>query len=62
MKSFINKSLIAIACLPFFAQAQLDRTNPPKPLPAGVIKITDPATFVLPNGLKVFVVTSKKLP
>lgn len=62
MKSIINKSLITLACLPFFAQAQIDRSTPPKPLPAGVIKITDPATFVLPNGLKVFVVTSKKLP
>lgn len=62
MKPFINKLLIVAACLPFVTKAQIDRTNPPKPLPAGVIKITDPSTFVLPNGLKVFVVTSKKLP
>ncbi|WP_416439780.1 M16 family metallopeptidase [Phnomibacter sp. MR] len=44
-------------------QAQtIDRTKAPKPGPAPVINIGDPASFTLPNGLKVFVVTNTKLP
>lgn len=42
--------------------AQLDRSQYPEPGPAPVINIGDPATFTLPNGLKVFVVENHKLP
>jgi zinc protease len=54
---------IALLAVASFAIAQgLDRTKAPKPGPAPVINIGDPATFSLPNGLRVFVVTNTKLP
>jgi zinc protease len=59
------KPILSLALLltTFFAKAQpVDRSAPPKPTAAPVIKIADPATFTLPNGLKVFVVTNSKLP
>lgn len=42
--------------------AQVDRSKYPDPGPAPTINIGDPATFALPNGLKVFVVENHKLP
>lgn len=42
--------------------AQVDRTKYPEPGPAPQINIAEPATFTLPNGLKVFVVENHKLP
>ena len=55
-------SCIAL-CGTMLLQAQtIDRTKAPKPGPAPVINIGDPASFTLPNGLKVFVVTNTKLP
>lgn len=44
------------------AQVKIDRSKAPKPGPAPTIKIADPATFTLANGLKVFVVQNSKLP
>lgn len=44
------------------ATAQVDRTKAPAPTAAPVIKIGNPVKFVLPNGLKVFVVQNNKLP
>lgn len=44
-----------------FAQ-KLDRSVRPKAGPAPTINISDPATFTLENGLKVFVVENHKLP
>lgn len=44
------------------ATAQLDRSKYPIPAPAPQINIAEPATFTLPNGLKVFVVENHKLP
>jgi len=44
------------------AQAQVDRSVLPPPGPAPKIEFTDPATFTLENGLKVFVVPNNKLP
>lgn len=44
------------------AQAQVDRSVLPPPGPAPKIEFTDPATFTLENGLKVFVVPNDKLP
>ncbi len=42
--------------------AQIDRSKRPQAGPAPEIKLSDPATFELPNGLKVFVVQNSKLP
>ncbi|MFY8005163.1 MAG: M16 family metallopeptidase, partial [Chitinophagaceae bacterium] len=44
------------------AQQAVDRSVAPKPGPAPTITIKTPATFTLPNGLKVFVVQNNKLP
>ena len=44
------------------AQTKVDRTHAPKPGPAPVIKVGEPASFTLANGLKVFVVQNTKLP
>ncbi|WP_339925908.1 pitrilysin family protein [uncultured Cyclobacterium sp.] len=46
----------------FGAHAQVDRSVLPPPGPAPKIEFTDPATFTLDNGLKVFVVPNDKLP
>lgn len=43
-------------------RAQVDRTKYPEPGPAPQINIGDAETFILPNGLKVFVVENHKLP
>ena len=48
--------------LPVALMAQVDRTKAPKPGPAPLIKVAEPATFTLANGLKVFVVQNNKLP
>lgn len=58
----MKKILILILLIPVLLQAQIDRSKAPKPAPAPELKIGQPATFVLPNGLKVFVVTNSKLP
>ncbi len=42
--------------------AQVDRSVRPKPGPAPEVKIGNPDSFVLKNGLKVFVVENHKLP
>lgn len=42
--------------------AQIDRTKAPVPAPAPAINIADYQSFVLPNGLTVFVVENHKLP
>ena len=54
--------LYTLFVLPLAATAQVDRSKAPKPGPAPIIKIGEPATFTLPNGLKVFVVQNTKLP
>lgn len=58
----MKKILIFILLIPVLLQAQIDRSKAPNPAPAPELKIGQPATFVLPNGLKVFVVTNSKLP
>lgn len=59
MKKIILYTLFMV---PVALLAQVDRTKAPKPGPAPAIKIGEPATFVLPNGLKVFVLQNSKLP
>src|SRR5690606_15760460 len=61
MKNTIIYFLTAL-CSMTVATAQVDRTQYPEPGPAPQINIGDPATFTLPNGLKVFVVENHKLP
>ena len=58
----MKKSIIVLSSLflTLIMQAQ-DRTQP-KPGPAPKININKPATFTLPNGLKVLVVENHKLP
>lgn len=50
------------AFITFGTHAQVDRSVLPPPGPAPKIEFTDPATFTLDNGLKVFVVPNDKLP
>ncbi|MBB4119310.1 putative Zn-dependent peptidase [Mesonia hippocampi] len=59
-----NKILfIFITCLMVFsAQAQIDRSQMPKPGPAPQINLSQPASFTLKNGLKVMLVENHKLP
>ncbi len=54
--------LLVTLCGTATAFAQVDRSKYPEPGPAPQINIGDPATFTLPNGLKVFVVENHKLP
>jgi len=59
----MKKSIIfLLGLLPLGLMAQVDRSKAPKPDPAPQIKIGQPATFTLLNGLKVFVVQNSKLP
>ena len=55
-------SIYILALLPLIGMAQVNRKQAPKPGVAPTIKIGTPATFILPNGLKVFVVENNKLP
>lgn len=56
---FIAAALLSITML----QAQtIDRSKPPKPGPAPVIKIDDPAIYKLANGITVLVVENHKVP
>jgi predicted Zn-dependent peptidase len=57
---FSNLAMAVFA--PFALFAQVDRTHAPNPGPAPIVKVGNPATFVLPNGLKVYVVQNSKLP
>src|SRR3546814_10168962 len=60
------KSISIYISLLFFTfnsvSAQVDRSHYPEPAAAPIINIGDAETFVLPNGLKVFVVENHKLP
>lgn len=58
-KIFLVLFLVALSA---WSHAQLDRSKRPLPGPAPEIKLSDPATFELANGLKVFVVQNNKLP
>src|SRR5690554_1394506 len=46
----------------FTSNAQLDRSQPPKPGQAPLINIGDYSKFTLPNGLKVIVVENHQVP
>lgn len=55
-------SLLITFPVALMAQVKVDRTHAPKPGPAPIIKVGEPAAFTLANGLKVFVVQNTKLP
>lgn len=54
--------IFLLSTLPLTMMAQVDRSKAPAPAPAPEIKVGKPATFTLPNGLRVFVVQNSKLP
>lgn len=54
--------LLALLLIVSVTYAQVDRTKPPAPGPARVIKIGEYQSFTLKNGLQVFVVENHKLP
>ncbi|MBV9987266.1 MAG: insulinase family protein [Chitinophagaceae bacterium] len=54
--------LSILITLPVAMLAQVDRSKAPTPGAAPLIKVAEPASFTLANGLKVFVVTNTKLP
>ena len=54
--------LLTVLPAALLAQVSIDRTRAPKPGPAPLIKVGEPAAFTLANGLKVFVVQNTKLP
>ncbi len=59
----MKKSIINLfVWLPLIALSQIDRSKAPQPSAAPAIKIGQPATHTLANGLKVFVVQNTKLP
>lgn len=61
MKKILIASTALFLSAAVFAQT-IDRSKKPKEGPAPVIKIADPAKFVLPNGMTVLVVENHKLP
>lgn len=62
MKKIFSLVIILLSFQLSNAQTTVDRTKPPKPGPAPVIKIKDPAIFKLNNGITVLVVENHTLP
>ena len=56
---FIAAALFAI---PMLHAQDIDRSKPPKPGPAPIIKIADPVIYKLSNGITVLVVENHKVP
>lgn len=54
--------VLCISISAFFAEAQVDRSQQPKPGPAPQINLGTPQSFSLQNGLQVLVVENHKLP
>ena len=55
-------SFVALLAMSFAVNAQIDRTQMPKPGPAPKIKLGKAEKFKLPNGLQVIMVENHKLP
>ncbi len=62
MKKIVVFLAVLICCSSLPTWAQVDRSKRPVPGPAPVIQLGKYESFTLANGLKVFVVTNKKLP
>ena len=61
----MNKNILAIAVFLLGAvglNAQVDRSTMPEPGPAPKVKVEEPETFELTNGLTVMLVENHKLP
>ena len=54
--------LIAVFFMSLGVNAQIDRSQQPKPGPAPIISLEKPQEFELKNGLKILVVENHKLP
>ena len=54
--------LIAVFFMSIGVNAQIDRSQQPKPGPAPEISLEEPQEFELKNGLKIMVVENHKLP
>jgi zinc protease len=61
MKTYISVFLM-VCFMAFGAQAQIDRSQQPKPGPAPKIDLKTPQEFTLDNGMKIMVVENHKLP
>jgi predicted Zn-dependent peptidase len=62
MKKHIIFSIITLLFLSANMQAQIDRSQQPKPGPSPKINLKTPQTFKLKNGLEILVVENHKLP
>jgi len=62
MQKYIIPFLLILFSWTVTLQAQLDRSKRPKPGPAPEVRLGEPQTFEMKNGLKVFVVENHKLP
>lgn len=62
MKKILIASAASLCVLLAVAQNKLDRSVKPKPGPAPIITIKDPAIFTLANGVTILVVEDHKLP
>lgn len=58
----LTLSILYVAVALSASAQKLDRSIRPKPGPAPEVKLGEPQSFTLPNGLKVFVVEKHKLP
>lgn len=61
MKTYIS-TLLLVCFVAFSTNAQIDRSQQPKPGPSPKIDLQTPQEFTLDNGLKVMVVENHKLP
>src|SRR3954468_1087793 len=52
----------ALMAMPMLHAQDIDRSKPPKPGPAPIIKIDDPIIYKLSNGITVLVVENHKVP
>lgn len=55
-------TIIIVICFAGMSQAQISRTQAPKPGPAPEINIGTPASFTTANGIRVFVVSNHTVP
>lgn len=62
MQKYITCFLLILLLSGTTLQAQLDRSKMPEPGPAPEVRLGEPQTFEMANGLKVFVVENHKLP
>src|SRR4051812_21311724 len=54
--------IAALFTIPMLHAQDIDRSKPPKPGPAPIIKIDDPVIYKLSNGITVLVVENHKVP